>query len=303
MIYLSQPLQKRVIPIFHYALKPTGFLMIGNTEGLLGAGSELFEMADKKQKIYRKRLVSTPVTFGFSVGQPEPGAGGIEAPAPPPKAPDAPKPSLELQREADRLLLGRYAPPAVVVNDQLEIIQSRGRTGTYLELPTGKASLHLLKMARPGLLFKLQSAIEEARKTGVEARREKVFDIEGTENAPATTIRVIPFKTPIDDDHSLLIVFEPERPEREAAGHSLFRRHSPTRRDRTRTSSSHNYNRSWPRQKNICRPSSRRRKLQTRSCSRQTKRSNPATKSCRAPTKSCRPRRKNWNRRTKSCIR
>src|SRR5437868_1149987 len=58
MIYLSQTLQKRVIPIFHYALTPNGFLMIGNTEGLLGAGSELFEMADKKHKIYRKRLVS-----------------------------------------------------------------------------------------------------------------------------------------------------------------------------------------------------------------------------------------------------
>lgn len=70
MIYLSQTLQKRVIPIFHYALNPTGFLMIGSTEGLLGAGSELFEMADKKQKIYRKKLVSTPVTFGFSIGHP-----------------------------------------------------------------------------------------------------------------------------------------------------------------------------------------------------------------------------------------
>ena len=71
MIYLSQSLQKRVIPIFHYALNPTGFLMLGSTEGLLGAGSELFEMTDKKQKIFRKRLVSAPVAFGFSVGKPE----------------------------------------------------------------------------------------------------------------------------------------------------------------------------------------------------------------------------------------
>lgn len=68
MIYLSQTLQKRVIPIFHYALHPNGFLLIGNTEGLLGAGSELFEVADKKQKIYRRKPVNTPLTFGFSVG-------------------------------------------------------------------------------------------------------------------------------------------------------------------------------------------------------------------------------------------
>jgi two-component system CheB/CheR fusion protein len=76
MIYLSQALQKRVVPIFHYALNPTGFLMLGNTEGLLGAGSELFEMTDKKQKIFRKRLVSAPVAFGFSVGKPEHGSTG-----------------------------------------------------------------------------------------------------------------------------------------------------------------------------------------------------------------------------------
>ena len=78
MIYLSQSLQKRVIPIFHYALNPTGFLMLGSTEGLLGAGSELFEMTDKKQKIFRKRLVSAPVAFGFSVGKPEHGPSGTQ---------------------------------------------------------------------------------------------------------------------------------------------------------------------------------------------------------------------------------
>ena len=67
MIYLGQSLQKRVAPIFHYALNPGGFLMIGNTEGLLGSGAELFEMTDKKQRIYRKKAVPTPVPFGFSV--------------------------------------------------------------------------------------------------------------------------------------------------------------------------------------------------------------------------------------------
>ena len=81
MIYLSQALQKRVIPVFHYALNPTGFLMIGNTEGLLGAGSELFEMAEKKQKIYRKKLVATPVTFAFPVVPPPQEAAAVEPPA------------------------------------------------------------------------------------------------------------------------------------------------------------------------------------------------------------------------------
>jgi two-component system, chemotaxis family, CheB/CheR fusion protein len=214
MIYLSQALQKRVIPIFHYALNPTGFLMIGSTEGLLGAGSELFEMADKKQKIYRKKLVSTPVTFGFSVGHPQTETEGVEAPVPPPKPADATKAPVELQREADRLLLGRYAPPAVVVNDQLEIIQSRGHTGTYLELPPGKASLNLLKMARPGLLFELQSALDEARRTAMETQRANIH-VESNGATKLATVKVIPFKTPILDNHSFLIVFEPATDESE----------------------------------------------------------------------------------------
>lgn len=208
MIYLSQTLQKRVIPIFHYALNPTGFLMIGSTEGLLGAGAELFEMVDKKQKIYRKRLVSTPVTFGFSVGAGGRELGSTDMPAPPAKPPDAQKAPLELQREADRLLLARYAPPAVVVSDNLEIIQSRGRTGSFLELPPGKASLNLLKMARPGLLFELQKAIEEARKSASETKRENV-SVEGNGKPKLTTIRVVPFKTPVQEQNSYLIMFEP----------------------------------------------------------------------------------------------
>lgn len=219
MIYLGQPLQRKVIPIFHYALKPTGFLMIGNTEGLVGAGSELFEMSDKKQKIYRKKPASIPVTFGFAIGESDV-TDGREAPALLAKPLDGVKEPLELQREADRLLIGRYAPPAVVVNDQLEIIQTRGRTGTYLELPRGKASLNLLKMARPGLLYELRSAIEEARKTATETRRENVH-VDGNGIAKPTTVRVIPFKTPVQETHNYLIVFESNSPETD--DHSIHR--------------------------------------------------------------------------------
>ena len=207
MIYLSQSLQKRVIPIFHYALNPTGFLMLGSTEGLLGAGSELFEMTDKKQKIFRKRLVSSPVSFGFSIGKQEQASSGSQSIAPP-KPQETLKIPLELQREADRLLLARYVPPAVLINEHLEILQTRGRTASFLELPSGKASLNLLKMARPGLLFELQGAIDEARKHGFEARRQHVR-VED-EQIKTVAIRVIPFKVPTQTQYSFLIVFESE---------------------------------------------------------------------------------------------
>jgi two-component system CheB/CheR fusion protein len=207
MIYLSPLLQKRVIPIFHYALNPTGFLMLGSSEGLLGAGSELFEMTDKKQKIFRKKQVSSAVAFGFSVGRPEFEPSGAQTMVPSSKSPEALKVPMELQREADRLLLSRYVPPAVLINHQLEILQTRGRTASFLELPSGKASLNLLKMARPGLLFELQSAIDEARKEGFEAIRQNVrVDDDGKSNT--VTVRVVPFKVPTQVQYSFLIIFE-----------------------------------------------------------------------------------------------
>jgi two-component system CheB/CheR fusion protein len=209
MIYLNQSLQKRVIPIFHYALNPTGFLMLGSTEGLLGSGSELFEMTDKKQKIFRKRLVSAPIAFGFSVDKPEHAPSGAQTVAPS-KSPETLKIPMELQREADRMLLARYVPPAVLINEHLEILQTRGRTASFLELPSGKASLNLLKMARPGLLFELQGAIDEARKQGFEAIRQHVR-VED-EKTKTVTIRVVPFKVPTQPQHSFLIVFESEAP-------------------------------------------------------------------------------------------
>jgi two-component system, chemotaxis family, CheB/CheR fusion protein len=213
MIYLSQSLQKRVIPIFHYALNPTGFLVIGSTEGLLGAGSELFDMVDKKQKIYRKKMVSTPVTFGFPVAMPDitPETAGVPVP---PKQQEATKPPIELQREADRVLLANYAPPAVVVNEHMEILQTRGRTGAFLELPNGKASLHLLKMAKSGLLFELQKAVEEARKTNSESRRSNIH-VDTNGKSTVLTIRVLPFSSSPREAKNYLVVFESQQSEPE----------------------------------------------------------------------------------------
>ena len=210
MIYLSHTLQSRVIPIFHYALNRGGYLMIGNTEGLLASGVDLFDMADKKQKIYRKKAVPTPMTFGFAVHgaepQPAPEATRGNTEGEPVRAP------LDLQREADRILLARYAPPSIAVNEQLDIIQAKGHTGPYLELPSGRASLNLLQMARRGLLYELQNAIDEARKSGTEAIRGNVH-VESNGGTKVTTIRVMPFRTPVQDRNCFLVTFEPDSAE------------------------------------------------------------------------------------------
>src|SRR5215471_10485890 len=206
LIYLSQALQKRVVPIFHYALRPGGFLMVGNTEGLVGTGADLFELAHKKWKIYRKKSVPSPVVFGTHTEHFDGRIADPEMTAPSVK-PEPITRSFDPQREADRLLLSRYVPAAVLVSSDLEVLQSRGQVSQYLELPTGRASLGLLKMIRPGLFVDVQNAIDEAKVSGTPIRKENLqLELDG--GFKAVNLEVIPFQTPPNASQNLLIVFE-----------------------------------------------------------------------------------------------
>lgn len=207
LIYLSPVLQKKVIPIFHYALKPKGFLLVGNTEGLLGSGAEIFDLVDRKSKIYRKKLVPSPVSFGLTISAYQTAEGRPQKPQPPTKEEEIAKTPADVQREADRLLLTKYVPSAVVVNDDLDILQSRGHTSRYLELPTGRVSLNLLKMARAGLLYELRALIDKARKNSVPIAKDGVVIEDGSETT-SVRLEVIPFRAPASDQRHFLVLFE-----------------------------------------------------------------------------------------------
>jgi two-component system, chemotaxis family, CheB/CheR fusion protein len=209
LIYLGPVLQKKVIPIFHYALKPSGFLLVGNTEGLLGSGAEIFDLVERKSKIYQKKAVPSPVTFGLTISAHETMEGSPEKPRHASKEDELTKTPADVQREADRLLITKYVPSAVVVNDDLEIMQSRGRTSRYLELPTGRASLNLLKMARSGLLYELRSLIEKARKDSIPVAKDHIAIEDGNERS-TVRLEVIPFRTPARDQRHFLVLFEEE---------------------------------------------------------------------------------------------
>jgi two-component system CheB/CheR fusion protein len=208
LIYMSAPLQQRILPILHYALKPGGFLMVGNNEGLMGAGAELFDVANRKHKIYSKLDVATPVMQRFRVDHEhtEPAAKRTEAALGMGRRSHVETP-FELQREADRLLLAKYVPAAVVVSDNMEIQQTRGHTSRYLELPAGRASLNLMKMVQPGLLFELQHATRQAQKEGVPIKKKNIL-VDQNGHTAMVDIDVVPFKTHTNHRQSFLIVFE-----------------------------------------------------------------------------------------------
>src|SRR5712692_8124725 len=212
LIYLAPVLQKRIMPIFHYAMKPRGFLMLGGAEGIIGTASDLFELMDRKHKIYCRKSTASGLHFDFVASRYSIEAGNIAS------GKEAPQRAgsvhlLDLHKEADRILLTKYAPVAVVINDDMEVVESRGHVGLYLELAPGRASFNVLKMAREGLLFDLQAAITEAKKgkEGVPVRKENV-QIERNGEVKDVNLEITAFKVISDRGRHFLIMFEDSRP-------------------------------------------------------------------------------------------
>ena len=185
LIYLVPELQKKLLPLFHYSLNPGGVLFLGSAE-TIGNFSELFAPLHAKSRIYRRGpplLGGEPVLFPSSFLSPHPHQT---------KESIMPKPALNLQSLADQLLLQNYAPPAVLTNDQGDIVYISGRTGKYLEPAAGKANWNIFAMAREGLRFELSSAFQKAlRQSGVvTVKGAKMGTNGGTQQVTITAQRV-----------------------------------------------------------------------------------------------------------------
>src|SRR5713101_1397966 len=211
LIYLGPVLQKRIMPIFHYALKPRGFLMLGGAEGILGTASNLFELMDRKHKIYCRKSIASGLHLDFAASRYSSEAGNISGKEAPQR--EGSVHLLDLHKEADRILLTKYAPVAVVINDDMEVLESRGHVGLYLELAPGRASFNVLKMAREGLLFDLQAAINEAKKEkeSVPVRKENI-QIERNGELKDVNLEITAFKVTSNGGRHFLIMFEDARP-------------------------------------------------------------------------------------------
>jgi len=160
LIYLAPEIQKKLFPLFHYSLNSDGILLLGNAE-TIGQFTGLFATVSGKSRIYRRLVAAVrtePVEFPSSF------APGLSAAS---DALEARKPYLNLQAQAEQLMLRRYAPPSVLVNESGNIIHISGKTGKYLEPAAGKANLNIFAMARDGLRHDLTSGFQQAlRQTG-----------------------------------------------------------------------------------------------------------------------------------------
>jgi two-component system CheB/CheR fusion protein len=186
LIYFGPALQKQIMPTFHYALKPEGLLLLGSSE-TIGGFADLFALADRRHKLYQRKPAAHHVAFELGLRRPTESA----APAKPTETTLAG--GFDYQREADRIVLGKYTPAGVVVNDRLDILQFRGQTGRYLEPAAGMASLNLLKMARDGLQLDLRAALNEAKRHHLPVRRDAV-QLKSSDGVHEVNLEVIPLQ-------------------------------------------------------------------------------------------------------------
>jgi two-component system CheB/CheR fusion protein len=200
LIYLSTPLQRQVLPTFHYALDVPGFLVLGSAE-TVGDHGDLFEIVDRTHKIYAKKATAVRSRLHFATHDLKTSVGPAARRAAGPGSIPA-----DFQREADRILLGRYSPPGVLVNENLDIVQFRGRTSPYLEPPPGEPTTNVLKMAREGLFLELRSALAEAGKENRQVRREGVR-LRAGGDAREIGLEVVPVKPPGAGDACFLVLF------------------------------------------------------------------------------------------------
>lgn len=160
LIYLNAAMQKRLLPIFHYALKPGGLLMLGTSESV-GSFSHLFETVDKRWKIFRRK--ETPAEM-FQLPEIPAQSASRTATGSLPEVSSPGVPENQIARLVERLLVTTYAPASVVVNDRADVIYIHGRTGTYLEPAPGQPRHNVLAMARPGLSIDIAAALRQAAK-------------------------------------------------------------------------------------------------------------------------------------------
>ena len=189
LIYMETFLQKRALTTFHYALNENGYLLLGHSETTAPA-SELFTPYGKSEKIFTRKSVPGKLLHPSSDKKESKSKDNVFAVKKEPGRDD-------FQRSADEMVIAKYSPPGVVVNEEMEIVQIRGMTGDWLEPSPGKPSLNVLKMVRQGLAFELRNALHKAKADNQPAVKEGI-PLLTREKQQLVTIEVIPLLNTVE---------------------------------------------------------------------------------------------------------
>ena len=206
LIYFDSLLHERVFPIFHYGLKPNGFLVLGESESI-GKFQYLFEPVTTKGLVYKKKRVQPQTSFHPETLVPyvfkSKGA----------KQPEKLNSMMLLKEEVDRLLMAEFVPATLLVNNNLDILFFRGQVNQFLTHEPGTASLNVSKMVRKELRTNVQTAVYLARRENKALKETVQFNNQGQPKTVA--IQVKPLKTSDYEEPFFLITLEESASQRD----------------------------------------------------------------------------------------
>jgi len=203
LIYFDSFLQERVIPVLHYALKPNGYLLLGESESV-GKFTDLFGMVEKKGAIFIKKRAPSQVTFGFE-------AYATTNKTMPLKEIIKKDPMVLLKEEVDKVVMARYIPGMMLVNKNLDILLFRGYMSPYLLPESGQASLNVAKLLREDLRREIQTGIYRSRKENKPVLIESVaFKTNGDRRS--IDVEIIPINVKAFDETFHLVLFKESVP-------------------------------------------------------------------------------------------
>jgi two-component system CheB/CheR fusion protein len=186
LIYINRNMQERVLEIFHFALKPDGYLFLGSSESAEGV-SDLFVPVDKKHRIFRREHDGGV----FRAAPAPPVAGRWEA-----RARAIPRPPLAGGQaepfsygELHYRMLEALAPPSVLVNADHDIVHLSEHVGRYLHVSGGEPTRNLLKVAHPDLRLELRSLLITASREGGVRSSRVLVNIEGVQRSVRVSAR------------------------------------------------------------------------------------------------------------------
>lgn len=199
LIYLDRSVQSQVLQMFHFALQPGGYLLLGSSESAEAAG-ELFTPVDKKNRIYRANRVTTAVRPPISM--PVMQQGGVSAATYP--GPVQPLPQALPFSALHHRILELYAPPSIVVDTDANILHISEHAGRYLRFARGEPSYNLIMLVNPALRLQLRAALFQALRGNSEVTTESI------EFTPEAHVRIVvrPYRRSEDAPEFALVVFE-----------------------------------------------------------------------------------------------
>ena len=205
LIYFNQQLQNQIITTFHYALDPDGYLFLGTSESLRDY-ADIFNPVDRKNKVYLRTggapsavhrlanplnvsLLPTSLRGGEYSSRPLEGWS-----------------ELELQRAADRIVLARYAPPGLIVDEGLNILQARGQTNPYVELSPGAVSWSLSRVLRSEIASEVKAAVERSVRENIPVSITSAVPLENDGPQPLR-VEVLPITSANARSRCFLVLF------------------------------------------------------------------------------------------------